>query len=109
MVSGPRRGWELAVRPQGCQHSGALGGQRNCGWVKVKVLIAQPCPALCNPMDCSPPDSSVHGILQASNTGVGCHALLQGIFPIQGSNPHSPGSPALGGEFFTTRATWEAP
>ena len=31
----------------------------------VKVLIAQSCPTLCNPKDCSPPDSSVHGILQA--------------------------------------------
>ena len=27
--------------------------------------IAQPCPTLCDPMDCSPPGSSVHGILQA--------------------------------------------
>ena len=49
-------------------------------------LVAQSCPTLCDPMDCSPPGSSVHGILQA-NTGVGCHALLQGIFPTQGSNP----------------------
>ena len=38
----------------------------------------------CNPMDCCPPGSSVHGILQA--TGVGCHFLLQGIFMTQGSN-----------------------
>ena len=30
-----------------------------------KVLVAQLCLTLCNPMDCSPPDSSVHGILQA--------------------------------------------
>ena len=30
-----------------------------------KVLVAQSCPALCNHMDCSPPGSSVHGILQA--------------------------------------------
>ena len=32
---------------------------------KVKVLVAQSCPNLCDPMDCSPPVSSVHGILQA--------------------------------------------
>ena len=38
-------------------------------------------------MDCSPPGSSVHGISPGKNTGVGCHALLQGIFPTQGSNP----------------------
>ena len=31
----------------------------------VCVLVAQSCPALCNPMDCSPPGSSIHGILQA--------------------------------------------
>ena len=28
-------------------------------------------------MDCSPPGSSIHGVLQAKNTGVGCHFLLQ--------------------------------
>ena len=33
--------------------------------VKVKVLDVQSCPTLCNPMDCSLPGSSVHGILQA--------------------------------------------
>ena len=35
------------------------------------------------------------------NTGVGCHFLLQGIFPTQGSNPVSPVSPALAVRFFT--------
>ena len=29
------------------------------------VLVAQSCPTLCDPMDCNPPGSSVHGILQA--------------------------------------------
>ena len=33
--------------------------------MKVKVLVAQLCLTLCNPMDCSPPGSSVHGISQA--------------------------------------------
>ena len=37
-------------------------------------------------MDCSPPGSSVHGDSPGKNTGVGCHALLQAIFPTQGSN-----------------------
>ena len=41
---------------------------------------------LCKPMDCSPPDSSVHGNSLGKNTGVGCHFLLQGIFSTQGSN-----------------------
>ena len=39
---------------------------------------------LCDPVDCSPPDSSVHGILQAYWNGVDCHALLQRIYPTQG-------------------------
>ena len=33
--------------------------------VKVKVKVAQPCLTCCNPMDCSLPGSSVHGIFQA--------------------------------------------
>ena len=37
-------------------------------------------------MDCSLPGSSVHGNSPGRNTGVGCHALLQGIFPTQVSN-----------------------
>ena len=32
---------------------------------EMKVLVTQSCPILCHPMDCSPPGSSVHGILQA--------------------------------------------
>ena len=31
----------------------------------VCMLVAQSCLTLCNPMDCSPPGSFVHGILQA--------------------------------------------
>ena len=42
----------------------------------------------CDPMDCSPPDSSVHGIFPGKNTGVGCCFLLKGIFPIQGLKLH---------------------
>ena len=38
------------------------------------------------PVDCSPAGSSVHGDSPGTNTGVGCHALLQGIFPTQGSS-----------------------
>ena len=47
----------------------------------------QLCPTLCDPMDCSPPGSSVHGDSPGKNTGVGWHALVQGIFPTQGLNP----------------------
>ena len=38
-------------------------------------------------MDCNLSGSSVHGDSLGKNTGVGCHAFLQGIFPTQGSNP----------------------
>ena len=54
---------------------------------KNKVLITQSCPTLCDPMDCSLTGSSVHGDSPGRNTGVGCHARLQGIFPAKGSNP----------------------
>ena len=46
----------------------------------------------------------IHGDSPGKNTGVGCHVLLQGIFPTQGSNPGLPHS----GEFFTVWATREA-
>ena len=42
----------------------------------------------CDPMDCSPPGSPVQGISPGKDTGVGCHFLLQEIFPTQRSNPH---------------------
>ena len=45
---------------------------------------------LCDPKDCSPPGSSVHGDSPGKNTGVGCHILFQGIFPTQWSNPVFP-------------------
>ena len=58
----------------------------------VLCLVAQSCPALCNPMDCSQPGSSVHGDSPGKNTRMGCHAFLQGIFPTQGSKPGLPHS-----------------
>ena len=70
--------------------------------------VAQSCPTLCKPVDCSPPGSSVHGDSPGKNTGVGCHALLQGIFPTQGLNPLCLLSPALAGRFSTTSTAWEA-
>ena len=42
------------------------------------------------PEDCSLPDSSIHGDSSGKSTRVGCDALLQGIFPTQGSNPGPP-------------------
>ena len=51
-------------------------------------LVANSCPILWDPMDCSPPGSSVHGIFQARILGVGCHLLLQGTFLTQGLNQY---------------------
>ena len=48
----------------------------------------QSCPTPCNPMDCSPPGSSVHEDSPIKNNGVSFHALVQGILPTQGSNPY---------------------
>ena len=62
----------------------------NSPWTKSESEVAQLCPTLCNPMDCIPPGSSVSGDSPGKNTGVGCHALLQRIFPTQGSNPGVP-------------------
>ena len=83
-------------------------------WMKVKSEseVAQSFPTLSDPMDCSSPGPSIHGIFQArvlewvaiafsdglysplnsprQNTGVGGLSLLQGVFPIQGWNPGLP-------------------
>ena len=59
-------------------------------------------------MNYGPPGSSVRGDSPGKRTGVGCHALLQGIFPTQGSNPHFLHLLHRAGGFFITRPTWEA-
>ena len=48
-----------------------------CMKVKSESEVAQLFPTLSNPMDCSLPGSSVHGIFPGKSTGVGCHCLLQ--------------------------------
>ena len=62
-------------------HSGAL--LYGC---RMLSSVVKSCLTLCDPVGCSPPGSSVHGILR-KNTGAGCHFLLQRIFLTQGSNP----------------------
>ena len=57
---------------------------------------AQSCPTLCGPLDYSPAVFSGNGIFPGKNTGVGSHALLQGIFPTQDRTCNS----CIG--FFTT-------
>ena len=60
------------------------------------TVHTQLCLILCDPMDCSVPGSSVHGISQDKNTGVGCHFLLQGgDIPDPGIETAPPASPTL--------------
>ena len=47
--------------------------------------VAQLCPTLCNPMQ--PKRLLCPWDFPGENTGVGCHFLLQEIFPTRGSNP----------------------
>ena len=53
-------------------------------WRLCACSVTQSCLTLCNPMDCRLCPWNFPG----KNTGVGCHSLLQGIFPSQGSNSH---------------------
>ena len=89
----------------------------NCKWAHTKALhlarwifvenesvVTQSCLILCNPVDCNPPVSSVHGILQAR--------IQEWVaIPFSRDLPDlgiEPGSPALTGGFFTVWATREA-
>ena len=71
---------------------------------KVKVKVTQSCPTLCNPMDCSLLDSSVHGILQAR--------ILEWVaYPFFRGSPwprDQPGVSCIAGIFLTSWATREA-
>ena len=53
-------------------------------------LVTHSCLTLWDPMDCSLLGSSVHGDSPSKSIGVASHALLQGIFPTQGSNSGLP-------------------
>ena len=54
---------------------------------KGKVFVAQSCPTLCDPEDCSLPGSSVHGIFQARTLDWVAISFSRGSSQIQGSNP----------------------
>jgi len=65
--------------------------------ILVLCLVTQLCLTVCDPMDCSPPGFSVHEDSPGKNTGVGCHTLLQGIFPTRDQTQVS----CIVGRFFT--------
>ena len=76
----------------------------NKGKWKAKVIVAQSCPALCDPVDCSPPGSAVHGALQA-------RILERAVIPFsRGSTPPRDWTrvPHTAGRLFTIWATREA-
>ena len=62
---------------------------RSCLYIfEINFLpVASSYLTLCDPLDWSPPGSSVHGDSSGKNTGLGSHSLLQGIFLTQGLNP----------------------
>ena len=51
--------------------------------VKSESEVAQSCPTLSDPMDCSPPDFSVHGIFQARALEWGAIAFSEGLMQSQ--------------------------
>ena len=87
-----RANWKGGYTGHRRQHSGnqSAGTQAKEEHVCLCVLVAQACPTLCDPMDCSLPGSSVHGILQARILEWLTFPSPGGIFPIQGSNPRLP-------------------
>jgi len=70
--------------------------------------VSQLSPMLCDPIDCSPPGSSVHGILQARILEwIACPPA--GHLPNPVIEPTSLMSPALAGGFFSSSTTWDTP
>ena len=59
-------------------------------FMKVKVLVPQSCPTLCDPMDYNLPGSSANRILQARKLEWIAIPFSKGIFTTQGSNPGLP-------------------
>ena len=78
----------------------------SCACMHAKSL--QSCPTFCDPMDYTPPGSTVRGILQARILEWGAMPSPRDL-PHPGFKPKSLMSPALAGELFTISATWEAP
>ena len=73
--------------PKGKRRQVVCLGPSNLCLASHAQSCAQLCSTVCDPVDCSLPDSSVHGIFPVKNAGVGCHFLIQGIVSTQGSNP----------------------
>ena len=73
--------WQPTRLPCPCNSPGKNTGVGchfllQCMKVKSKSEVAQSCPTLSDPMDCSPPGSSIHGTFPGKSIGVRCHCLL---------------------------------
>ena len=100
--------------------------------MKVKSEVIQSCPTLSNPMDCSPPGSSVYGIFQARVLEWGAIAFsgkivwrllkklgiklpydpaisLLGIYPEEIKTEKDIGTPVFTAALFTIARTWKQP
>ena len=77
-------------------------------FLQVFAKLLQSCPTLCDPMDCSPPGSSAHGVIQARILKWVAMPSSRGSSWPRDQTRVSYGLPALAGGFFTTSATWEA-
>ena len=105
------------ARPRTLEHKRLSASSRAGAWLPARstggsavslgaTLSLQSCLTLCEPMDHSPTDSSVHGLLQAEYWS-GLPFPTPGDLPNPGIQPESLTCPGLAGGFFTTSATWE--
>jgi len=92
--------WHLSKNPWECPSNPS----RVWSWQCMYVLVTQSCRTLCNPMNCSPSGSSVHGLSQA-------RILKWFAIPFtRGSSWPKDWTQVIciAGRFFTVWATWEA-
>ena len=91
-IVGDRGAWHAAVHGVAKSHT-QLSDWTTTTYIYIHTVCvllclgAQLCLTLCDPMEKCPPGSSIHRDSPGKNTGVGCHALFQGIFLTQGLNP----------------------
>ena len=94
-----------------CERVEEVGHSSQAFWRKgtrMRAKSLQLCLTRCDPLDRSPPGSSVPEDSPGKNTGVGCHSLLQGIFLTQGLNLSLLYHLYWQVGFLTTSPTWEA-
>ena len=74
-------GWMVVVEGLSVSQMSCLNERLLSASLSYCFWVAKSCLTLCDPMDCGPPGSSCPWYIPGKNTGVGCHFLLQGIFP----------------------------